>query len=333
MPRPLDLGFELSNLCNLHCNHCIRGSHQESIESLTLPFISRVLDEASAAHHPLAVVLTGGEPLAAPLFPSVVAELGRRNIPYRFVTNGWHVPRHLPTLLAHKPSFVRVSLSGGTMRTHDAERGAGSFRKALVAVAALLASGIRAELSLVITTESRAEIADAVRLANELGVAEFHVILPQPTPQTAIAASDLSPEQWKAVSLEVYALSRTSAIPVFLDYGAFLPFPRPLCNTMSLRQIYVDGQGRVPFCCQLSRYGSGTEVILGDLNVDSLATVMQRAEARYADFNAETVALHQIGARDELDEFPCLSCARRHGKTQFLADFPEHPWIQLARSA
>ena len=333
MVRPLDLGFELSNLCNLHCNHCIRGSHQDTIETLTMPFIRNVLDQASAAHSPLAVVLTGGEPLAAPLFPSVVGELGRRNIPYRFVTNGWHVPKHLPILLTHKPSFVRVSLSGGTMRTHDAERGTGSFRKALVAVATLLATGIRAELSMVVTTDSRAEIADAVRLANELGVAEFHVILPQPTPETAIAATDLGPEDWKAVALEVYALSRTSQVPVFLDYGAFLPFPRPLCNTLSLRQIYVDGKGRVPFCCQLSRYGTGEEVILGDLNVDSLATIVKRAEARYAEFSAETVKLHQIGASDELDEFPCLSCARRHGKTGFLADFPEHPWTQLARSA
>ena len=331
--RPLDVGFELSNLCNLHCNHCIRGSHQTTVESLTLPFVQSVLDQAAAGFGPLAVVLTGGEPLAAPLFPEIVRELGKRSIPYRFVTNGWHIPRHLPTLLAHRPSFVRISLSGGTALTHDAERGAGSFRKALVAAATLLASGIRAELSLVVTRESRPEIADAIRIANELGVAEFHVILPQPTPETAIAASDLSPEEWKAVALEVFALSRISNVPVFLDYGAFLPFPRPLCNTMSLRQVYIDGQGRVPFCCQLSRYGTGEEVILGDLNIDSLATIVKRAEARYEEFNAETVTLHQIGARDELDEFPCLSCARRHGKTGFLSDFPEHPWAALAKSA
>ena len=331
--RPLDVGFELSNLCNLHCNHCIRGSHQSSIESLTLPFIQRVLDEAGAQFNPLAVVLTGGEPLAAPLFPEIVRELARRSVPYRFVTNGWHIPRHLPTLLAHAPSFVRISLSGGTMLTHDAERGAGSFQRALLAAATLLANGIRAEFSLVVTKDSRREIADAIRIANEMGVAEFHVILPQPTPETAIAATDLGPEDWKSVALEVYALSRRSGVPVFLDYGAFLPFPRPLCNTLSLRQVYIDGQGRVPFCCQFSRYGTGEEIILGDLNFDSLATIVQRAEARYAEFNQETETLHQIGARDELDEFPCLSCARRHGKTNFLADFPEHPWTALARSA
>lgn len=332
--RPLDLGFELSNLCNLHCNHCIRGSHQDTIESLTLPFVQRVLDDAAASQFgPLAVVLTGGEPLAAPLFPAVIRELNVRSIPYRFATNGWHIPRHMAALLANPPSFVRISLSGGTSLTHDAERGAGSFRRALLAAATLLASGIRAEFSMVVTRDSRSEIAEAIRIANQLGVAEFHVILPQPTPETAIAASDLSPEEWKAVALEVYALSRTSGVPVYLDYGAFLPFPRPLCNTLSLRQVYIDAQGKVPFCCQLSRYGTGEEIILGDLNTDSLATVVERAEARYAEFNAETVKLHQIGARDELDEFPCLSCARRHGKTEFLADFPEHPWTALARSA
>ena len=31
---PMDIGFELSNLCNLHCTHCIRGSHQPVLEHL-----------------------------------------------------------------------------------------------------------------------------------------------------------------------------------------------------------------------------------------------------------------------------------------------------------
>ena len=85
-PRPLDIGFELSNLCNLHCTHCIRGSHQAHIEHLDISLFRRVLDEASLLFSPLAVVFTGGEPLAADLFPAAVEELGARAIPYRFVT-------------------------------------------------------------------------------------------------------------------------------------------------------------------------------------------------------------------------------------------------------
>ena len=128
----MDLGFELSNLCNLHCTHCIRGSHQSTIDHLDLALMRRALDEAIDLFDSVEVVLTGGEPLASDMFADVVREIARRELSYRFVTNGWLVPRHLSLLQAHPPRFVRVSLSGATEKTHDRQRGRGSFRKALL---------------------------------------------------------------------------------------------------------------------------------------------------------------------------------------------------------
>jgi MoaA/NifB/PqqE/SkfB family radical SAM enzyme len=328
--RALTIGFELSNLCNLHCTHCIRGPHQPAIEQLDLELFRRILDEAAVMYDSLAVVFTGGEPLATALFPQAVTELAARGIPYRFVTNGWLVPRHLPLLLRHPPTFVRISLSGASERTHDRQRGRGSYRRALLAAAVLASRGLRAEMSMVVTRDSRVELADAVKLANDLGLAEFHFILPQPTPESAIDQSDLSPREWDEVSAEVRALAATSAVPIGLDYGTALAQPRAACSTMAMRQIYVDAQGRVPFCCQLSRYGTGPEPIIGDLVTETLAAVLTRAETRYAESGAESLRLYQIGQRDEADDYPCLSCARRNGRTGFLADFPEHPWAMLA---
>ncbi|MBC7791406.1 MAG: hypothetical protein H7Z74_15785, partial [Anaerolineae bacterium] len=97
------------------------------------------------------------------------------------------------------------------------------------------------------------------------------------------------------------------------------------------RQIYVDARGRVPFCCQLSRYGTGPEPILGDLNSESLATVFARGETTYSDFAAETSRLYQMGQRDAVDDYPCMSCARRNGRTAFMADFPTHAWAALGQ--
>lgn len=330
MRRSLDIGIELSNLCNLHCTHCIRGSHQERIDHLDLALFRRILDQATSQFETVAIVFTGGEPLASELFPAAVEELRSRDVSYRFVTNGWLIPRHLPLLLRHPPTFVRISLSGGSEATHDRQRGRGSFRRALLAAATLLSRGIRTEMSMVVTRDSRAELADAVALANALGTAEFHFILPQPTPESALDGSDLAPSEWDSVAGEVRALAAGSTAVIGLDYGTALAQPRAACNTMAQRQIYVDARGQVPFCCQLSRYGTGREQIVGDLNVDSLSDVFERAGAGYTEFAAETVRLHQIGQQDALDAYPCLSCARRHGQTSFLADFPDHPWAGLA---
>jgi MoaA/NifB/PqqE/SkfB family radical SAM enzyme len=328
--RPLTLAFELSNLCNLHCTHCIRGSHQETIEHLDLALFRNILGQAAADFGPLAVVFTGGEPLTSELFPPAVEELLVHGIPYRFVTNGWLIPRHLPLLLRYPPTFVRISLSGANEATHDRQRGRGSFRRALLAAATLLSRGLRAEMSMVVTRDSRKELAEAVTLANTLGVAEFHFILPQPTPESALDESDLGPWEWDIVSDEVRALSARSVVPIGLDYGTSLPEPREACDTMAQRHLYVDARGRVPFCCQLSRYGSGGEVIVGDLTTESLAAVFARGTESYHHHARERAELHQIGRSDALDAYPCLSCARRQGKTRFLADFPEHPWAGLA---
>lgn len=328
--RPLSLAFELSNLCNLHCTHCIRGSHQERIDHLDLALFRRILDEATEHFAPLAVVFTGGEPLASALFPQAVEELRARRIPYRFVTNGWLVPRHLPLLQRHPPTFVRISLSGASEATHDRQRGRGSFRRALLAVATLLSRGLRAEMSMVVTRDSRHELDQAVALANTLGIAELHFILPQPTPESAVDGSDLAPREWDVVADEVRALAPRSRVLIGLDYGTALPQPRPACDTMAQRHVYIDAQGRVPFCCQLSRYGSGSERIVGDLTTETLAAVFARATERYREHADAEARLHQIGKHDALDDYPCLSCARRHGQTGFLADFPDHPWAGLA---
>jgi hypothetical protein len=99
---------------------------------------------------------------------------------------------------------------------------------------------------------------------------------------------------------------------------------------MALGQIYVDAMGRVPFCCQLSRYGTGPEPILGDLHRQSLASVVEHARASYREFDTLTTIRKQSGRSDELDAYPCVSCARSHGRTGFLAEFPDHPWTALA---
>ena len=183
---------------------------------------------------------------------------------------------------------------------------------------------------MVVTRESRSELAEGVALANALGTAEFHFILPQPTPESALDGSDLAPWEWDAVADEVRALAATSPATIGLDYGTSQRHTPRGCDTMSQRHLYIDARGRAPFCCQLSRYGSGEEAIVGDLTTEPLAEVFARGGAAYSAFETETVRLHQIGARDQLDDYPCLSCARRHGQTGFLAEFPEHPWAGLA---
>src|SRR5439155_741462 len=122
---------------------------------------------------------------------------------------------------------VRLSLSGATQHVHDAERGRGSFRRVLLAVALFTSRRIAASLSIVIDRRDRHQLRAAADLAEGLGCVRLHIILPQPVPGSVARDSDLPPEEWLAVRREVAAIAREPGrrTVVALDYGA--PFDGP----------------------------------------------------------------------------------------------------------
>src|SRR5205823_11333342 len=95
--------------------------------------IESIVDQAVELYGSVTASFTGGEPLLHPEFHRIVAACAARHVPYRFVSNGWHVRRLMPLFDRHPPEAVRLSLSGATQAVHDAERGRDSFRRVLVA--------------------------------------------------------------------------------------------------------------------------------------------------------------------------------------------------------
>ncbi|HYL57032.1 MAG TPA: radical SAM protein, partial [Gemmatimonadales bacterium] len=254
------LGLALTEHCNLRCPHCIRDD-VTTVRSLDAALIESVLDQALALYGggggSVTASFTGGEPLLHPEFHRIVVACATRSVPYRFVSNGWHVKRLMPLFDRHPPEAVRLSLSGATETVHDAERGRGSFRRVLIAVALFTSRRIPTALSIVVDRRDRHQLREAVDLAEGLGCIRLHVILPQPVPGSIARDSDLPPDEWMSVRHETEAIAREPGrrTVVALDYGAPFDGPETACDTFALRRIYVDTRGRVCTCCQLSQYG------------------------------------------------------------------------------
>ena len=136
----MEIGFALTQHCNLRCPHCIRDD-VTTVQSLSLELIASILAQSRALFGAHSVSFTGGEPLLHPEFGRVVDLLAEHGHPYRFVSNGWHLTRALKHLDRHAPSAVRLSLSGATAEVHDAERGRGSFHRVLLASGVLTSRG------------------------------------------------------------------------------------------------------------------------------------------------------------------------------------------------
>jgi MoaA/NifB/PqqE/SkfB family radical SAM enzyme len=326
---PVLLGFALTEHCNLRCPHCIRDD-VTTVQNLDAALLERVVREAREQFGAVIVSMTGGEPTIHPEWERIIAFLHAEGVPYRFVSNGWHMKRLIPGLEKHPPQGVRLSLSGATEEVHDEERGRGSFRRVLMAVALLASRGIPSSLSIVVDRRDRHQLRVAADLAEALGCQRIHFILPQPTTGSLARDSDLDPWEWPAVRDEVMALAREPHRRTFvqLDYGAPFEGEEVACDTFSLRRVYVDAKGRLSLCCQLSEYGFTEADVVADLHHSSFAEAWPRYVAGMAAQQERSRPPADGG--DEFDALPCIRCARSCGKMQWVRQFPDSPWAAAA---
>lgn len=324
------LGLAITEHCNLRCPHCIRDD-VTTVRNLDRHLIFRTVDEARAIFGDVQVSMTGGEPTLHPEWDTIIAGLTERGVPYRFVTNGWHMRRLMRGLDRCPPAAVRVSLSGADEAIHDAERGRGSFKRVLLAVALLTSRQIPTSLGFVIDRRDRHQLRQAVELSEALGCLSIHFALAQPVPGSAARDSDLSPREWYTARDEVLKLHTEGwKTGVYLDYGAPFDGDEFLCDTFKAERIYVDARGRLSLCCQLSEYGFNDSDVVADLNHTSLSEVWPHYLTR---LDAQKRQSRPTGnSVDPLDAFPCIRCARNLGKTGWLSDFPASPWAAAARS-
>jgi MoaA/NifB/PqqE/SkfB family radical SAM enzyme len=325
------LGLAITEHCNLRCPHCIRDD-VTTVRNLDPALIARTVDEARAVFGEVAVSMTGGEPTIHPQWEQIIASLHARGVGYRFVTNGWHMRRLMPGLDRHPPAAVRVSLSGADEAVHDGERGRGSFRRVLLAVALLTSRQIPTSLGFVVDRRDRHQLRQAADLAEALGAVSLNFALAQPVPGSAARDSDLAPGEWFGVRDEIHALAREGRrTAVYLDYGAPFDGPELACHTFEQRRLYVDARGRLSLCCQLSEYGDNEADVVADLNHISFGAAWPRYTARLARLQQESAALAARGG--ELERFPCIRCARALGKMEWVRAYPDSPWHGAAGDA
>jgi MoaA/NifB/PqqE/SkfB family radical SAM enzyme len=318
------LGFALTEHCNLRCPHCIRDDVTQ-VRNLDLGLLLRTVDDARALFGDLTVSFTGGEPTIHPDWPQIIAAMHERGIPYRFVSNGWHMRRLLPDLRRHPPQMVRLSLSGATEEIHDEERGRGSFRRVLMAVGMLTSIGVPSDLTIVVDRRDRHQLREAADLAEALGCIRIHFILPQPVPGSVERDSDLPPSEWRPVRREIEALAAEPhrRTQVVLDYGAPMDGEETPCETFSLDRVYVDARGRLSLCCQLSEYGFNARDVVADLADVRLTQVWEVYKAAIA---AQRDRSRPRNDGDPVDEMPCIRCARSLGKMEWIRGYPASPW-------
>lgn len=150
------LWFNTGSLCNIACATCYIESspRNERLAYLSRAELAAYLDEVSERRLPTRLIgFTGGEPfLNRDMVPMLAETLGR-GFDVLVLTNAMRpMQRRLPQLLALHAQFggalrFRVSLDHYTAAAHEAERGRGSFAKALGGLEWLVRNGFPVDVA------------------------------------------------------------------------------------------------------------------------------------------------------------------------------------------
>lgn len=148
------VALDVTPKCNMACTHCYAETFRH-VMPLELPVLRRALDEL----HELGVfhyVLQGGEPIADPeRLEFVLVHCHAEETYINVVSNGWSMtPERVAWLRDRQVDKVAFSLDSGLRDEHDAGRGRGSFDRVMAAIDAVLAAGLLASISTVVTRQS-----------------------------------------------------------------------------------------------------------------------------------------------------------------------------------
>jgi radical SAM protein with 4Fe4S-binding SPASM domain len=182
LTAPIEACIEITNRCNLNCEHCYASSGTNVDEKeLTLEEIGRLLKELNEMGV-FRIFISGGEPFMRKDFLNILRMI--RSYPFGVVTstNGVLVTEKLlKEIKKIGITGIQVSLDGSKATTHDKIRGVkGTFEKALETAKNISKLGISLTIGTVVSRRNYKEIPEIIDLALSLNASIFHLMDFQP---------------------------------------------------------------------------------------------------------------------------------------------------------
>jgi MoaA/NifB/PqqE/SkfB family radical SAM enzyme len=326
-PRPrikggVKLIFELTNLCNFSCIHCIRD--EEGAKRFLDPeLIRKILQEVEPYEMVDAVALTGGEPTIHPQFADIVALIAEFGYGFNFVTNGWGFGKTLESLQPVR-EFVRAvsfSLDGARLDTHDRiRRRPGSFRQVMQAAARCRFEGLQTRINMTVTRENVEELEEMALLASRLGCTAVGYAHCQPTPDALRADLVMNARERLQVEADVASLNEVFQINLLIagDHHASTAFAQ--CPQLQMKEFNIDYRGFLTACCTLSNYRGGAEDtdVVADLNDTSFFDAHVALMDTIRTVNFERIHAIRDGKAGPAEKFLCAHCLKRYSKVSDL---------------
>ena len=229
MERLETLWINTGTLCNLACTSCYIESSpvNDALAYLGLAEAEDYFDQAAALGTRV-IGFTGGEPFMNRDMVAMMRSALARGFELLVLTNAMRPMRRFEAELAgiareHGDRvMMRVSIDHPTRALHEAERGAGSWRKALDGLAWLAEAGFRVAVAGRHHGDENEERAEYVRLFYSLGIEVDHLVL-FPTMDATADVPEISEGCWDILHVSPDAMMCASSRMVVKAKGDARP--------------------------------------------------------------------------------------------------------------
>jgi len=224
---PLTFNWTLSYRCNFSCVHCY--SREEAAEELSTADICRMVDVLAEKQVPF-INFGGGEPLIREDLYEIATYAAGKGLNVSMNSNGWLLDAAAADRLKQAGfKSVGISIDSADPTLHDDFRCMpGAWEKAVGALDALRAVGLRSTLSAVISRINYRNFRDILDLAREHGVAQvyLHNFKCSGRGFKNREELDLTPEEWKAFYVEALEVKNSSPdLPISFDDPVIASLP------------------------------------------------------------------------------------------------------------
>lgn len=254
--------IEVTNKCNLMCQHCYMGN--PNYATLSLNNFKKIIDNFSDTGI-YRIDLTGGEPFTDSEILEKIAYCHEKGYLVRIFTNGVLISDDIAENLSEMGvQHVFVSLDSSNPKFHDSFRGkVGSFNDTIAAIKRLTRCGIPVTINSMLTPDNKDGVIELVTLAKNLGV--------------SIRMSPLLPVG-RAYGKDVVSNSVISNSFKLIDDGKIIHSPCnnpcPSCG-VGHTMIYVHSNGDAVLCPTLSKEQK-PNFYMGNVISGDVADVLER---------------------------------------------------------
>jgi MoaA/NifB/PqqE/SkfB family radical SAM enzyme len=315
------VAFHITDRCQLDCKHCLRDPARAA-KDLPVALIRSVLGQTTQLYGKLQVALTGGEPTLHPEFAEILDAVVEHGLTWHMVSNGRRMERVF-ALFKERPArraaatAMNFSLDGADEATHDAVRGAGSYRDVMRAAALCVVHDLPFSLQMALHRKNVHQIEALGMLASQLKAKRVSFAILQATGTPLDAELHLSAREWRDAMDRVVRLAEILKVEVKMPEGWYMEQPFHQCEVFGSLQLHVDVEGRLNLCCQHSGIPS-EEHPAPDVLADLRTTPLAEAHARLLDLihklQRDKLARVAAGGLSEWEHFPCNDCMKTLGK-------------------